>query len=337
MAKRKTGKRKKKSSGTPLTLVLVCVVVVLVLAALCVFWAQKKNAAGNETAGGTVQTIADKTAEKKPLPGTSETVKPELPAISETIKVCSFNIQIFGVSKMGKPQVVAILTDIVSQFDIIAIQEVRSADPAPVIQFMNGLPARYDYVLGPREGRSSSKEQYWVIYDREKLEVLGADTWADPEDVFERNPLGVFFQTKGKFDFVLINNHIQPSAAGAEISLLPEAVSYYRDLWDEHDMLIVGDFNADGQYYNENLLESVFQPSNYVIILSNEFDTTVGAADNTYDRFIISSAAAEDYTGARGVIRFDELYDFSVLDIAPSAVSDHYPVWAEFDIWNDTD
>ncbi|MDR1411347.1 MAG: endonuclease, partial [Spirochaetaceae bacterium] len=61
------------------------------------------------------------------------------------------------------------------------------------------------------------------------------------------------------------------------------------------------------------------------------------ASDNTYDRFIITSEAAEDFTGNFGVIRFDEIYDFERMGIVPRAVSDHYPVWAEFYTDRDTD
>jgi endonuclease/exonuclease/phosphatase family metal-dependent hydrolase len=256
--------------------------------------------------------------------------------VSDTITICSFNIQIFGVSKMSKPEVVDILVDIVSQSDITAIQEVRSSSEEPVLQFMERLPLRYDYVLGPREGRSSSKEQYWVIYDTSKLELIAADTWSDPQDIYERNPLGVFFRTKDSFDFLIIDNHLQPSGALAEISALPEVIRYYRDLWQETDILVLGDFNADGSYYNEALLESTFPLSEYAIIIGNDVDTTVATSANTYDRFIITGTAIEDYTGNSGVIRFDERYDFSSLSIEPRNVSDHYPIWAEFRVNADT-
>jgi endonuclease/exonuclease/phosphatase family metal-dependent hydrolase len=255
----------------------------------------------------------------------------------ETIIIASFNIQIFGVSKMAKPEVVGILVDIVSRFDITAIQEVRSAGIAPVEQFMALLPEKYGYVLGPKEGRSSSTEQYWVIYDTSKLTVTGTDSWPDSDDVFERNPYAVYFTAKGGFDFVLINNHLKPSDAAAEIEALPEVVTYYQSFWNERDVLIVGDFNADGFYYNEAELVSVFPSPAFTIILTNEYDTTVAASDNTYDRFIITAEAVEDFTGNFGVLRFDEIYDFDLYSIAPRAVSDHYPIWAEFATNRDTD
>jgi endonuclease/exonuclease/phosphatase family metal-dependent hydrolase len=256
---------------------------------------------------------------------------------AETIKLCSFNIQIFGVSKMANSQVVSILADIISRADVTAIQEVRSRDITPVVQFMRLLPPKYAYVLGPREGRSASKEQFWVIYDTTKLRLLGENTWADPGDIFERNPLGIYFQTGDKFDFILINNHIQPANAVREIAALPGVVTYYQELWDEIDVVIAGDFNADGSYYDETALTAIFPEAEYQFIITNGYDTTVAAGDNTYDRIIITASAVEDYAGLCGVIRFDEAYDFTGLTIQPRHVSDHYPVWAEFAIDADTD
>jgi len=248
---------------------------------------------------------------------------------SPTIRIMSFNIQTFGVTKMSRPETVKILVDLVSQADIIAVQEVRSVRVDPVERFMALLPDKYGYVIGPREGRSSSKEQYWVIYDSEKFTVLEYDSWPDTEDIFERNPFSVYFKTSGEFDFTLIDNHIRPSDAENEIRALPGVVTYYIDLWNDTDVLVLGDFNADGRYFDKTLLNSIFTKDEYQIIFTDE-DTTVAASRNTYDRFIITSSASDYFTGNFGVIRFDEVYDFSGYSIRPSQVSDHYPIWAEF-------
>lgn len=252
----------------------------------------------------------------------------------ETIKIMSFNIQIFGASKMARPEAAWILADIVSKADIIAVQEVRSAGIDPVEQFMVLLPDTYKYVIGPRQGRSSSKEQYWVIYDASKITVLEEDSWPDKDDIFERSPYAVYFKTNGAFDFILLNNHIQPGAAESEIRALPYVVTYYADLWKDPDVLVVGDFNADGQYFDSSLLASIFPETEYKIIFTCE-DTTLAKSRNTYDRFIITNTALEDFTGNFGVIRFDEAYNFNEYSISPVNVSDHYPIWAEF--WTDHD
>jgi endonuclease/exonuclease/phosphatase family metal-dependent hydrolase len=248
---------------------------------------------------------------------------------SPTIKIMSFNIQTFGVTKMSRPEAVKILVDLVSQADIIAVQEVRSVRIDPVERFMALLPEKYGYVIGPREGRSSSKEQYWVIYDSEKFTVLEQNSWLDTEDIFERSPFSVYFKTSGAFDFTLIDNHIRPSDVEKEIRALPAVVTYYIDLWNDPDVLVLGDFNADGRYFDKTLLNSIFTEDKYQIIFTDE-DTTLAASRNTYDRFIITSSASNYFTGNFGVIRFDDVYDFNGYSIRPSQVSDHYPIWAEF-------
>jgi endonuclease/exonuclease/phosphatase family metal-dependent hydrolase len=258
------------------------------------------------------------------------TQNPEAAPVRKTVTVMSFNIQTFGVSKMSKPEVVEILVSLVSRAGIIAVQEVRSRTIEPVERFMALLPERYGYCLGPRLGRTASKEQYWVIYDTEEFTVLETDTWPDTDDIFEREPYAVYFKTKSAFDFILINNHIQPRAAEKEIAVLPEVAVYYRNLWNDPDIFIVGDLNAGGSYFDESLLEQIFPPDQYYSIITGEHDTTTGANTNTYDRFIVTISALEYFTGNCGVIRFDEEYDFSRYTIQPRNVSDHYPVWAGF-------
>lgn len=46
---------------------------------------------------------------------------------TETAKIAAFNIQIFGQAKSQKEDVMAVLTRIVREFDIVLIQEVRDA------------------------------------------------------------------------------------------------------------------------------------------------------------------------------------------------------------------
>jgi len=255
-----------------------------------------------------------------------------------TMSILSFNIQIFGLSKVSKPDVISVLVNIMRDYDIIAVQEVRDSSETAVVEFMKFMPANYNYVIGPREGRSSSKEQYLFIYDITKFTVVGKNTYPDTTDVFERNPEAVFFQNiNNKFDFVLINNHISPSDAVKEISHMPSLFDYYSSLYNESDIIVVGDFNADGSYFNEKTLINVFPADKYKIIIDNSFDTTVAESQNTYDRIIISKSMIEDFQGKYGVYVFDTIFDFSKLSILPKEVSDHYPVWAYFYIDKDTD
>ena len=45
-----------------------------------------------------------------------------------SVRVATFNIQVFGKSKASKPQVMDVLARIVRNFDLVAIQEIRSSD-----------------------------------------------------------------------------------------------------------------------------------------------------------------------------------------------------------------
>jgi endonuclease/exonuclease/phosphatase family metal-dependent hydrolase len=335
--------KKKAKENAPLSKPMLALVIILIVIGLVYYLWQNngefREAAGEITGIDAQQVTQPSDASSTPPPLTGNTTLPD-ESEAGRIRVYSFNIQIFGASKMKKTAVVQVLTDIISKVDVVAVQEVRATNDAPVKEFMALLPSKYNYVLGPREGRTASKEQYWVIYDSEKLEVMGDATYDDKADRFQRSPMAVYFQTKNdQFDFILVDNHIQPSDAAAEIGALPEVIAYFQAMWKETDVLVVGDFNADGSYYNEKNLSSVFPDSDYLIILTNEYDTTVaGDGDSTtYDRFIITKSAREDFTGNFGVIYFDKIYDFSSLGIEPKAVSDHFPIWAEFYTDRDTD
>ncbi|MBM4058125.1 MAG: hypothetical protein FJ275_07815, partial [Planctomycetes bacterium] len=112
----------------------------------------------------------------------------------DAVLIASFNIQVFGESKLSKPDVVEVLTRVVRKFDVVAVQEVRakSDDVVPrFVQAVNADGSRYHFVIGPREGRTSSKEQYTFIYDTTRIEVdpSSLGTIPDPSGRLHRPPL----------------------------------------------------------------------------------------------------------------------------------------------------
>ena len=56
----------------------------------------------------------------------------------DAIRIASYNIQVFGKSKLAKPQVVDILVKVVRHFDIVAIQEVRAKEDTILPQIRGG-------------------------------------------------------------------------------------------------------------------------------------------------------------------------------------------------------
>jgi len=149
-----------------------------------------------------------------------------------------------------------------------------------------------------------------------------------------------YFKIKNNsFDFVLINIHTDPDEATREINSLTLAALKARELFNDRDIIILGDLNADCRrgdaYFDEEDFSSPLRASDYIWLIPNEADTNIAESDCTYDRIIITRNAWEDFKGEWGVFLFDGLY--SLNSEKARSVSDHYPVWAEFYTDRDTD
>ncbi len=255
------------------------------------------------------------------------------------IVIASFNIEIFGPKKAGKPEIVAILADIGNDFDILAVQEFRDETGEAIRRYLEKLNAegeRYDVIYSERLGRSSNKEQYAFYYDASKFEVLGEYTFEDIGDVFEREPFLAHFKSKqGNFDFVLVNIHTKPDDATREINALASVVEEAKQHFNEQDILVLGDFNADGSYFSEERDATAFEAEEYSWLVCDDLDTTVAQSDNTYDRIVATQGIMEDFAEEAGVRYYDE--EFGLTPEETKAVSDHFPVYAAFNIANDTD
>ena len=243
-----------------------------------------------------------------------------------TVTLATFNIQVFGKAKRSKPEVMEVLADIGDEFDIMAVQEVRDASgdtPGVYLDAMNAQGDEiHEMVVGPRLGRSRSKEQYVFYYDTNVVDIVGEPwTYPDPDDVFEREPLLARFRV-GDFDFVLVNIHVKPDDALAEIDALDEVHQWAIAQYGDTDVVILGDFNADCSYFNERTQRDVL---NMNWITPFQLDTTVKSTDCTYDHFVISDALVGKVSRPDRY-RFDTAYGLD--QKAAPKVSDHYPVFA---------
>ena len=253
----------------------------------------------------------------------------------ETIKIASFNIQVFGQSKLRKPRAMEILSQIVRKFDVVAIQEIRSAaqDVLPrFVEQINSTGRNYDYVIGERIGNSVSKEQYAYVFDRETIEVdrRYVYTVQDPDNLLHREPLVGWFRTRGpdpseSFTFTLVNVHTDPDIVEIEMSVMDDIFRVVRDDGrNEDDVIILGDFNADDQHFSE-----LAHVPGITWALSGVKTNT--RKTKQYDNLVFHSRATSEFIGRAGVVDFMREYDLT-LDEALE-VSDHLPVWAEFSIF----
>jgi len=282
----------------------------------------------NEMAGRAKQAPAGDKA-----PAGDRTPLPSQPgaADGQTIKIASFNIQVFGTSKMAKPEVMDVLAKVVRRFDLVAIQEVRSKDQTVVPRFaelVNAAGRRYGYVVGPRLGRTSSKEQYVFLYDTDRIELDqgSVHTPADPQDLLHREPLVARFRVRGPpqqaFSFKLVNIHTDPDETDTELDALADvfaAVQRERD--GEDDVILLGDLNVDDRH-----LGRLGQLPGIAWTVSGQMTNT--RRNHAYDNIVFDRRATTEYTGYWGVL--DLAADYGLTLEQALDVSDHLPVWAEF-------
>jgi deoxyribonuclease-1-like protein len=287
------------------------------------------------------QTTANQAPAQSPFvqPAAASPTAPPV-GFGPTIKIASFNIQDFGQAKSQKSEVMLTLAYIVRQFDVVAIQEISSQDQQLIPQFVAlinqpmraGDPGRfYDFIIGPRVGNSVAKEQFAYLFDSKKIicDKTNAYTIGDPENLISREPHVARFATlappESAFTFTLINVHTDPDIMRTELDALAEVYRVVRRAGvDEDDVIMLGDFNAD----DVNLGRLGQIPGIWPLIRGVFTNTR---QNKLYDNIIMHQPSTTEYAGKSGV--FDVVRQFNMTTQQAEAVSDHFPVWAEFSVY----
>ncbi|HYD04016.1 MAG TPA: endonuclease/exonuclease/phosphatase family protein [Alphaproteobacteria bacterium] len=228
---------------------------------------------------------------------------------NETISIIAWNLQIFGDKKANNSELMQNYVDILDGYDIIILQEIRDSDGSA----FNALCSRfegYTCKISSRAGRSTSKEQYAVLY-RNTLELKEfKDYNPDAIDRWERPPAKVDFSNENNYSFSIYILHAKPEDATNEIVHLEELVESEISSGLNTNIIILGDLNADCAYYDE--LERDF--FDYYWIIKNNEDTTAGNSNCAYDRIIVNENMMQEIIG----------YDID--KTTNTEMSDHYPI-----------
>lgn len=280
---------------------------------------------------------------------TQETSRQAPPAqAGDTIRIASFNIQVFGESKLSNRAVMDKIVKICRHFDVIAIQEIRANDQnimPQFVQMLNSDGSRYDFAIGPRLGRTDSKEQYAFVFDTNSIEFDRNQLYTidDPDDLIHREPLVGWFRARGPnpqeaFTFSLVNIHTTPDPPRVllgELNVLDDVFVAVRDDGrQEDDVIILGDFNASHRQLGE--LGQIPGIACAIGDMQDASGRTIPIPTNTlgksqYDNLVFHSGATTEYVGRAGVFDFAREYNLSLSDAAQ--ISDHFPVWAEFSVF----
>ena len=218
------------------------------------------------------------------------------PSGEDTIKVASFNAQIFGDTKISKIGV-DYYKDLIEDYDLFFLLEIRDIDQSSFQQVCDSL-TNYNCLISNRSGRSTSKEQIGVFYKNESLNIIEFKSLTDNEDKFEREP--VFLKLDNGLIFHIV--HLKPTNVSQELTALEELVT---------TGVLIGDFNADCDYYNN---EEEIHLDSWNWIIKDDADTTTTKTDCAYDRIIVANSI--------------EVSDFGIVEIDED-VSDHKLIWAE--------
>jgi len=278
--------------------------------------------------------------------------------LDETINVAVWNIREFG-KKRRKPAALHYIAEILGQFDLIALVELRDnlEDFGRVCQF---LGPSWDLVYSdwmPDDG--GNRERTGFLFDRRAVTFNGLAAEVDAPrgkagteylatQSFWRAPYMCSFRS-GNFDFIAIATHARwgKSIAGreAELGMLADWIDERQKdkSVEDHDLIVMGDFNTpklDDRLFKALTRRGLQVPDSLLKLKSG--DVTVGGSNITktarYDQILHLPTARKRFTNFGGTLDF-HVSDAGIKELFPGAgmtrtqftyqLSDHFPVWVQ--------
>ncbi|XP_056131054.1 deoxyribonuclease-1-like [Lampris incognitus] len=259
------------------------------------------------------------------------------------MKIASFNVRRFGVTKVSDPDVLSTLVKIVSRYDIVLILEVVDVSGSSVNLLMTELNRvntthHYSLKISIRLGRNRYKEQFLFLYRDDLVDLIDCyqyeDDQVDDLDAFAREPYILHFKLHDTVlkDIVLIPVHTRPSDSERELDELYEVFLAVKNRWKTENVMILGDFNADGDYVSNKQMRKIRIRSdqNFHWLIGDDVDTTANTEnDHTYDRIVVYGQAMFEAIVPNSAKPFNYHTQFGLTEEMALKVSDHYPVEVE--------
>jgi endonuclease/exonuclease/phosphatase family metal-dependent hydrolase len=280
----------------------------------------------------------------------------------DRLLLATWNIANLGVQKR-REQDYRLLAEIIGWFDLIAVQEVGS-DLAGLRAIYSFLPASFRMLVSDVAG---NEERQAFLYDSEKIRLLEkvGRLSVPPTDLrfvklpgvatpflgFDRGPYLAAFQAGG-FRFLLLCVHLffgsdDDPADMDRRRLETFAIARWADLRRRstkaftHDIIPLGDFNLPKTEPGDPIYSVLVSRGLRLPEHSTQIASSI-STDNHYDQIaFFPGETKQDFTGSTGVFDFDGALfrglwqtrgrsDF--LTFTKYYVSDHRPLWSEFQI-----
>jgi len=227
-----------------------------------------------------------------------------------------------------------LLTDLCSQFDIIAFQEINSQSISLLEQIGQKAAANSGGAIQFRAISDVAKvgpgnPLFVILYNSVTLDLDFANWYSvnDPDELLMREPLVGWFRTRGvdsdeAFTFTLANIQLDDHRPDLELAYIGDLFRAIRqDGRGEDDVIITGNFNA-----GDRGLSAMRQRAGLTWVV---YDTATSTdKESQYDNLVFAQNATVEFSGQGGVFDFLSAYNLPLADA--NAISQHMPVWAEF-------
>ncbi|XP_015254144.1 PREDICTED: deoxyribonuclease-1-like [Cyprinodon variegatus] len=259
------------------------------------------------------------------------------------MKVAAFNVRNLGRQKVTDKMVSQYLTEIISKYSVIVILEVVDKSGKAMEKLLKKLNSTsdhpYEMIRSSCLGRNTYKEQFVCFYRSDEVKLTDQYQYEDnqvgDEDAFAREPFILRFRCPSTVvkDLVLIPVHTKPDDSLKELDELYDVVKAVRRKWKTDNIMILGDFNADGRYLSKKKKESIRISSDpFFWLIDDDVDTTTSNYnDHTYDRIVVYGEKMLDAILPESAKSFNFQVEFGLTDEEAESISDHYPVEVELE------
>jgi hypothetical protein len=250
------------------------------------------------------------------------------------------------------------ITEVVSRFDVIALQEVKGDLKALRVMLKTLGPHWQLLMTDVTRGDAGNGERLAFLFDSHRIGLSGlACELVVPEErlgpigpnallkQFARTPYAVGFRAGGE-TFVLVTLHVifgdRPESRHPELKAIAEWMADWAEELNEweQNLLVLGDFNIDRQ---GQLLWQAFTSSGLIVpndlesVPRSIFSTEADRLDKYYDQIAWFETGGRrrldmEYATGGGFDFLPHLYRELGMTAAQMQyrVSDHYPLWVEF-------
>ena len=281
--------------------------------------------------------------------------------LDESLNFATWNIREFG----RKPRLSAsihYIAEILSQFDLIAITEVRS-NLRDLLRALEIMGPYWDFVFSDfGMDRGGNKERIAYVFDKRMVRFTGLAAEADPprkkvgkeylpKFTWWRSPYMASFRA-GNFDFVVLTVHIRWGESEKDRIVALKGLADWvdkrrkdKDVVDK-DFIVVGDMNIPGR--DSDAFKAITKngkglqlPEGLANLSENEAASNLSRTA-TYDQILHYPTKAKRFTDNGGVLDF---YQGDIKPLFPKnpevckgsnhtyQLSDHLPLWVEIDTW----